>query len=152
MTDLTARNELYTLFTDIWGDVLSGPTALLGYIPEVRYRGIEKPDKPLSNKFWVMNSLEIIDQYQSCLGGGANGSKKSWTTEGMFISQLFCPKNENNGVTNGWKLSIIIRDVFRTKNTSGNIWFKNQKIVPLEDEAHYHRFNVITEYQYDEKA
>lgn len=151
LTDETARDEIYTLFTDIWADLINGPSSIVSYIPEVRYPGIEKPEKPDQTKFWVRNSLQIISQPQTCLNGGTNGSKTRYTTHGLFFSQLFCPKNDNNGITNGWKLSIIIRNAFRGTTTPGKIFFRNPTIKQLDDEAHFHRFNIVVEYEYDER-
>jgi len=150
--DFNARNEILTVFNDIVTDLVNGPNSVLGYVPEIRWTGIEETSKTNHAKTWLRPYLEIIDQPQTCLNGGINGSGKTFTTYGLAFFQVFSTKKDNKGIENGLKISIIIRDAFRGAVTPGKIWFTNAKIKQMEPEAHYFRYNVIAEYQYDEKV
>ena len=152
ISDDQAEEEMYDVLLAAINDPLTGAELLLGYIPDVVFPGIEITNKSNHEKFWLRPSVQIVEQPQSTLNGGINGSGVRFTTSGLFFCQVFCPKKDNKGATDGKKLSIIIRNKFRTAVTPGKIWFRNPTIKSLDDEAHFHRFNVVAEYQYDEKV
>lgn len=148
MTYIEAVDELFGIFNDMWEDPAEGAEPIVGYVPEVRWPGVEEPDKPNKSKFWTRVSQQTLTDEQSAFCGEGSCN---FTNEGLLMVELFCPKSTNTGVTKGRELSIIIRNAYRCKNTSSGLWFRSQKITELDPEAHFYRFMVTVEYQFDEK-
>ncbi|QBZ71726.1 minor tail protein [Pseudomonas phage KP1] len=141
-------DEINTLFKTAW-DLNS--SAVAGYIPEVRWQGLETTELPDGSKFWCRVSKQTLEEEQATLSNceGAPGKKK-YTADGLIFVQLFCPKSNSRSFQLGQKLAKIARNAFRGKSTPGGVWFRNVRINELDPENLYHRFNVIAEFEYDE--
>lgn len=142
-----AIDEIFGIFNAAWfGD----SAAVVGYVPEVRWPGVEEPEKPELSKFWARVSQQTVIEGQSSLRNGDGGQR--YTTDGLVFVQIFCPKSDSLGMTNGRKLAIIARNAFRGNATSGQVWFRNARINELPPEENWYRFNVVAEYEYDENG
>ena len=147
MTYTEAVDSVFETFYNSWKNETTGAKSIVGYIPEIRWQGVEENSKPDKSKFWVnIYQQTILDQQSAFCGNG----EKTYTNEGLVFVYLFCPKSTNDGMTNGRKLSIIIRDCFRSKRDK-DIWFRNSKIEELPPEAHFYRFLITSEYQFEDK-
>ena len=142
-----AIDEIFGIFNAAW---LAESAAVAGYIPEVRWPGVEEPEKPDLAKFWARVSQQTVIEGQSSLRNGDAGQR--YTTDGLVFVQIFCPKSDSLGMTNGRKLAIIARNGFRGNATSGQVWFRNARINELPPEENWYRFNVVAEYEYDENG
>lgn len=142
-----AIDEIFGIFKTAWD---AESAAAVTYVPEVRWPGVEEPNKPDNSSFWVRVSQQTVLENQASLKNGENGQR--YTTSGLVFIQLFCPKSDSESMTKGRRLAIIARDAFRGNSTSGNVWFRNAKINELPAEEYFYRFNVIVEYEYDENA
>ena len=148
MTYEEAIDEIFSVFRQMWKDPVNGPEAIVGYQPKVLWPGIQEPDKPEKDKFWARISQVTISDDQTAFCGDMDAL---FTNDGILIVNLFCPMSNNDGFTNGRKISTLIRDAYRSVKTPGGAWFRNPRIQELDPEAHFYRFNVIVEYEYDEK-
>ena len=143
------RNEIFALFNAAWE---ANTAAIVGYVPEVRWQGVQERDLPESSKFWVRVSKQTVFEEQATLSTceGKPGQKK-YTASGLVFVQLFCPKSNAQAVELGQKLAKVARNAFRGKTTPGKIWFRNARINDgIPPEELYERFNVVTEFEYDE--
>ena len=157
-----AVDEMFGQFRAAW---IAGSAAIVGYVPEVRWPGVEpkNPDgslkKPESDKYWARVSQQGVDDEQTSLSAcvesneiGATLPASRFTAIGLLFVQLFCPKTDPQGVELGRKLASLSQRAYRGKKTSGGVWFRNVRIIEVEDEELWHRFNVVAEYEYDEVA
>lgn len=140
-----AVDEIFTLINTAW---LANTAAIVGYVPEMRWPGVEEPDKPDYSKHFARSSQQTVTEEQSTLKDG-EGSQR-YTASGLVFIQIFCPKSEGKTMANGRKLAIVGRDSLRGKKTTGGVWFRKVRIRELEPETKWYRFNVIAEYEYDE--
>jgi len=142
------NDEINALFLAAWN---AGTTALVGYVPEIRWQGVQYRDLPDGSKFWVRLSKQTVFEEQASLSNceGLPGQKK-YTASGLVFVQLFCPKSNTQAFELGQKLAKLARNAFRGKTTPGKIWFRNVRINELSPEELYERFNVVTEFEYDE--
>ena len=140
-----AVDEIFGIFKTAWD---AGSSAIAGYIPEIRWQGVEQPGKPGNDKFWVRVSQQTVTDAQSTLRNGSCGQR--YTITGLVFVQLFCPKSDSESMDKGRRLSVVTRDSFRGNSTSGKVWFRNARIIELEPERDFRRFNVSAEYKYDE--
>ena len=143
-----ARNEINSLFLTAW-NLYSA--AIVSYIPEIRWQGVQYRDLPDGSKFWVRVSKQTVFEEQTTLSvcEGAPGQKR-YTASGLVFVQIFCPKSNTQAFELGQELAKIARNAFRGKTTPGKIWFRNVRINELNPEELYERFNVVTEFEYDE--
>lgn len=126
----------------------SSTTAVVGYVPDIYWQGVEEPKKPDLTKYWARVSQVGFNDEQSTLRNG--DSEQRYTTNGNVYVQIFAPKKDSLGMTNGRELATIARNSFRGTTTDGCVWFKNARIVELDPEESFYRLNVIAEYEYDE--
>lgn len=142
-----AIDEMFAQFRIPWE---ANSAAVAGYVPEVRWPGVEEIDPPDASKYWARVSQQTVDEQQTTLRNGEFA--KRYTADGLVFVQIFCPKSDAESMTTGRRLATIARNAFRGQSTSGNVWFRNARIKELEPEAKFYRFNVVTEYEYDEEA
>lgn len=142
------NDEVNALFLSAWN---AGSAAIVGYIPEIRWQGVQYRDLPDGSKFWARLHKETVIEEQASLSTceGLPGQKK-YTASGLVFVQLFCPKSETRAFDLGQKLAKLTRNAFRGKSTPGKIWFRNVRINEIGPEQLYERFNVVTEFEYDE--
>lgn len=144
-TYVEAIDQMFSLFNSAWN---AETTAIVGYVPEVRWPGVEEPGTPDASKYWARVSQQTVIEEQTTIGD-SNG-KRRYTASGLIFVQIFCPKSEAAAMENGRNLAVIARNSFRGKTTSGKVWFRNARINELAPEESAYRFNVVAEYEYDE--
>jgi len=140
-----AIDQMSAFFKVAWD---ANTTAIVGYVPEVFWPGVEKENAPDVAKYWARFTQEGVNEEQTTLTGDAGCQR--FTPEGLIVIQVFCPKLDSVSMENGRKLATVGKEAYRGKKTSGGIWFRNVKIKELTPEAKWNRFNVIAEYEYDE--
>ncbi len=140
-----AKDQIFKLFYDAWK---ANTTAIVGYVPEVRWVGVEKPERPDASKYWVRVSKQVVGEEQTTLSDGVT---KRFTAYGIVFVQLFCPKSEAKETKHGEKLAVVARNAFRGKTTPGKVVFRNARINDgLAPEEQYYRFNIVAEFEYDD--
>lgn len=142
-----AIDEMFDAFNVAW---LANSAAVAGYVPEVRWPGVEEPEKPDASVYWARVSQQTVDEGQSTLRNGDAGQR--YTTDGLIFVQVFAPKSDSEAMTILRRLAIIGRNAFRGHTTSGKVWFRNARINELPPEDKYYRLNVVAEYEYDENG
>lgn len=143
-----AVDEMYKAFNDYW---IANSAAVAGYVPEIRWHGKEKADAPEGNKFWVRVSTKSVFEEQISLSSSVSeDGRKRYTGYGLVFVQLFCPKSVTNSIYLGRQLAQIAKKAYRGKSTPSKIWFRNVRINELDAENVWYRFNIISDYQYDE--
>lgn len=142
---ISAVDQMFALFNTAW---LANSAALAGYVPIVRWQGIEEAGTPDASKFWCRVSQQTVEEEQSTLRD--DSGVRRYETTGLIFVQLFCPKSQVDALEIGRKLAVVARNAFRGKTTSGKVWFRNARIIELEPDSSAHRFNIVSEYEYDE--
>jgi len=142
---ISAVDQMFALFNAAFS--ASAP-AIVGYMPDVRWQGIDEGTTPDASKFWCRVSQQTVIEEQSTIAD-ENG-KRRYTADGLLFVQLFCPISDVEAMEKGRKLAVIARNAFRGKATSGKVWFRNVRINELPKEESAYRFNVVAEYEYDE--
>lgn len=147
-THSAARDEMNALFLAAWN---AGAPAIASYIPEIRWQGVQYRALPDGSKIWCRVTIETVFEEQTTLSTceGKPGQKR-YTASGLVFVQIFCPKSDTQAYTKGGKLAEVARNAFRGKSTPGKVWFRNARINELAPEELYERYNVVTEFEYDE--
>ncbi len=146
---VVARKEMFALFKETWD---AGSLAIAGYIPEVRYQGVEKAEKPPTGKHWARISTQVVTEMQASLSNNVfEAGKKRFEVAGLVIVQLFAPKSVATGFDELAKLGQVARGAFRGRKTASNeVWFYNARINELAPEELFYRINVIAEFEFCE--
>lgn len=149
---IDATDSMYDLFLTGFKEPAK---ELLGYIPEIRWRNKEEKAKPPTDKFWCRVSVFTEDEEQTNVSVVRVDEKyiRRYTTYGVIIIQIFCPKSVKNSDKLGQKLSNISKLCFRGKKADCGIIFRNSRINDgIPPEELFYRFNVISDFEYDEIA
>lgn len=150
LSALQAEDEIRAKFFTAWQ---TGASVIVGYVPEIRWQGVEEQSAIDASKFWCRHSLEIVEEQQSTLSTceGAPG-KKRYTTYGLVFVQIFCPRNLALAYRQGKLLGELAKSAYRGTSTPGGVWFRNATLKPLQPENSYIRFNVSAQFEYDSLA
>ena len=143
-----AVDAMFALFNAAW---TAGAAAIVGTVPEIRWQGVEGPNKPPANGYWCMVGVQTVAEPQSTFKTGVEPlENRRYTAIGFLVVQLFCPMSDAQSAYKGRLLAELARNAFRGQETSNGVWFRNGRIEPLPPEENAHRFNIIVEYQYDD--
>lgn len=142
---IAAKDQMFALFNAAWK---LNATAVVGYLPEVRWQGVPEATLPDQSKYWCRVSKETVIEEQTTFSG--DDGKKRYTGTGLLWVQIFGPVSDIEAQHKGELLAVIARNAFRGKTTSGKVWFRNVRIAELPNDESAVRFNVVAEYEYDE--
>jgi len=145
LTYAQAIDEIFARFNQVWQ---TETLSILTDVPEIRWQGVEAPEKPPNNLYWVRVSQETIGEQQITLRNPSCGQR--YRTDGILVAQLFCPRSDSRAMEIGRSLSTIAKNAFRAYKTEGGVWFRNSSVSELEPEDKWIRFNISVLYQYDE--
>lgn len=120
--------------------------ALLGYVPDVRWPGAPLATVPDYTKLWARVSLQIVTDEQASLAN--NNDKRFFWATGLLFIQLFCPRNVGGSIDKGRLIAEQIQNKFRHQSTSGEIWYRNAKVVELPETEDSYPINVIVQFKY----
>lgn len=139
------NDEINALFLNAWN---AETTAIVGYVPEIRWQNVQQRPIPDGSKFWVRVSKDTVFEQQRTLSPGF----RKYEATGLIFVQLFCPKSNHQAFELGQQLAVVARNAFRGKSTENCIWFRNVRINEIPPEELFYRINIIAEFEYDELA
>lgn len=140
-----AKTEMLQRFNSLWA---SKASTILGYAPKVYWPGIDDGELPDSSKFYVRLHFQTSVTNQSNLSESVvvHGSKR-FTSYGVFVCEIYAPKRKES-VKQSDQLCESILFIFRT--STNNVTMKNARIREMPSDNGAVRFNIITEFEYDE--
>ena len=139
VTSITqARDDILTVFQTAWD---ANTTAIVGSIPEVRYRLVEESAIPPADGYWAHVSVEHVD------GGHAAIGTRLFEHLGLFTAQLYSPA-EAAGLDNLDLLIQVVLDAFEGKYSTNGVWFRNARVNEVGPGRGYFQTNVLVEFVY----
>lgn len=149
LTPQQARKEMFALVNSAWQ---AGATAIVGYVPEIRYQGVELPALPGTDKFWARASTDNVTTRQASHKADEPGvSDVVYETLGFITLQIFAPMKSADSWEKGELLSELGQRMFMASETAGGVWFRNPRIRQLDNDGTWYRWNVLADYQFDQK-
>lgn len=144
-----AVDEIWTMFNTRW---LAKTTALVGYVPEVYYQGMEKAAKPLTNKYYVTAKIlpagEKTITFRNNLDGLQN---QRYNNYGVLKFVIFAPLSDSQNALRARQLGIVIRDSYSGKESPSGVSFFNvvikEDLPPTES---FNKISVYSDYNYDD--
>lgn len=142
-----AVEEMFTRFNSLWA---SKATPIVGYVPVIYWPGIDDGTLPDCSRFYLRLNVQTALTKQATLSENVvvNGSQR-FTTYGVWIAELHAPKRKDS-ITKGRELCEAILSIFRA--STANVTLRNARIREMPSENGAVRFNVITEFEFDEIA
>lgn len=137
----------------VWLTINNGAAALVGYVPEVRWPGVEKPVLPANDKYWFRVSFQTVgpggkEGVGSTDSGDGSGM---YETSGLIFIQCFGPMS---GASQVWANLKLLADLalnsVRGKHTTNGVWMRNERINPLQPDGKFQRINVVAEFTFTE--
>jgi hypothetical protein len=143
-----AIDDIFTTLSLAWTDVSTGAVSIVGYEPEIRWPGVQLIEKPDNSKYWAKAFQETISDNSTafCYNG-----VMQYTNEGVLFFDIYCPMSVGNGTQKGRELSEMMLSALRGKRSEKGVVFKNPRISELTPIAHFYRFSIISEYEFDNK-
>lgn len=151
-TRIQAHDDIRRLITDA---VSAGATAIVGYIPEIRYERVRKPNEgvPDASKHWLRIGCHDDDSPQTAFVGQTPGpTSKQFTTFGVTIVELYAPMSRVTGAREQDTLAQLVQSALRNVETPNGVWFRNATIKNVQDDEKSYRLNVTVEHEYDTLA
>lgn len=141
-----ARDEVFGFFTAGFVD-LPKPC-------DLRYQGKINPVAPRG--YWARISFQQVMSGQSAFAvdNTPNGEcPQVFETSGLIYVQVFAPITERDAFHFGDLLATKARDIFRSAGTPSGVWFRNARAneLPFRANDTEYRWNVVVEYEYDER-
>lgn len=143
-----ARKEMLALVDAAWQ---AGAAAIVGYVPDIRWQGVEEADLPGTDKFWMRASTNNVTTNQVGHRTVEPGvSDVVYRTVGFITLQIFAPMKGADSYAKGELLSSLGQRMFMASETGGGVWFRNPRIRELDNDGTWYRWNVIADYQFDQ--
>lgn len=143
------ENEIRKFIYSRW---LDRSSEIVGYIPEMRFQGVETNDPPGVPTFWArLSVVSLIDQQATLSTCSTVAYTRRYRDNGRVVVQLFGPRNGDNASEKLKQLAMLVQNRLRGTKTESGIWFRNSRIdANLANESLFQRVNVICEYERDE--
>lgn len=149
LTPQQARKEMFAKVDECWK---AHSTPIVGYIPEMRWQGVEEGKLPGADKFWARTGLTTVTTRQSghqC-PDDPDGSPVVYDTYGFITIQVFAPMKGKDVWSKGELLSELGQRMFMASETGGGVWFRNPRIRELNNDGTWFRWNVLSDFQYSQ--
>ena len=142
-----AIEEMFTSFNTLWA---SKSNAILGYVPVIYWPGIDDGSTADCSKFYVRLNVQTAVTKQATLSESVviNGSQR-FTSYGVFVAEIYSPKRKDS-ISKGRELCEAVLSIFRS--STNNVVMRNARIREMPSENGAVRFNVVTEFEFDEIA
>lgn len=136
--------EVFAAITAGW----TASSAIVDYVPEIKFPGIGSGQVPDPSKYWVRISTQSVLCGQKTLGESyvIQGSRR-YENVSLVFAQLFAPKRMDSQ-TKIDSLAMLMQSIFR--KSTANVTFRNARIKEIPAENGCLRINVIAEYEFDE--
>lgn len=148
LTPQNARKEMLAHVNTCWDE---RSAAIVGYIPEIRWQGDERPGLPGADKYWMRASTNTVTTRQrGHMVPEAGISKPVYDNFGFITLQLFAPMKSPESYAKGELLAELGQRMFMASETGGSVWFRNPRIRELDNDGTWYRWNVIADYQFSQ--
>ena len=142
-----AIDVMYVVFKAAWD---SGASLIVGYTPAVLYDEPSSDGHDSLDKIFARVTVRNALEDQSSLGSPDGPGQHKYTSEGILIIQIFVPKSDDEGVTLGRRLGMLVRDAFRTAGTAGEVEFTGVTLREQPPREGWRYFNVNADYTFME--
>lgn len=140
-----AEAEIFTAINTSWS---SGTTAIVGYIPTIKWPDVDLGSHPDLSKFYLEPWIETISNNQSTLTHFVGNSPKiRYTCVGIVNCIIYAPKGLLESSTKLKLLSQLVQNSIQKGTT--NVIIKNCKITKLFPTDGISKYGVFAQFEFD---
>lgn len=122
--------------------------AILGYVPDVRWQGVEESSPPELNKTWAHVYQMTVNTRQA---GFNDAVDRLYATVGVLTIELFVARSEGRAMQRGRQLSEALRQALEGTRTGG-VWYRNVTATEELQTDSYSVFRIMADYEYTEQG
>lgn len=141
-TQEQAESDIYTLINTAW---LAGTTAIVGYIPELRYPDTPNPAVPDRTKAYGRVTLKQDTNKQVTLSRPAK-----FQTSGIVYVQIFVPSAyPKNSRELTLQLGELAKSAYEGRTSPNGVWFQNVLVKTMPSETLWNSRMVQARYLFE---
>lgn len=136
----------------VYSEWLAKSALIAGYVPAMRFLGVEMNDVPTTPVFWArMSTFSFTDQQATLSTCSVSAYTRRYRDNGRIVIQLFGPRTGDNVSNKLMKLAQLIQHRLSGTKTEHGIWFRNARVdADIAPEQLFNRVNVVCDYERDE--
>jgi hypothetical protein len=138
ITYLQAEDEIYGIANRAWVSSIDGSG--LHYQPKLYF-----PDSPVPpadvDEIYARCSFSVVTAEQASLSRYQGVS--TYEEDGLFAMQIYAPKKKASALRTAKQMADVVRNAFCTPSTSGEVWFRGQRVSPVAGNETKNQVNVV---------
>lgn len=143
-----ARKQLLAHVQTCWD---AGAAAIVDYVPDIRFQGVEESTLPGADKYWMRcGTTTVATPQRGHMMPEVGISQPVYDNFGFITLQIFAPMKSPESYAKGELLAELGQRMFMASETGGSIWFRNPRIRELDNDGTWYRWNVIADYQFSQ--
>jgi hypothetical protein len=125
--------------------------AIVGYIPDVSYPGMETTLKPPTGIYYASAKIIPSGEKQSTFRSNVDGLQNvRYNNFGILQFVIFCPISDAQNAYKGRLLGIVARDAFTGKESPSGVRFFSAVLTEPRVTEVFNKFTVNIDYNYDD--
>lgn len=145
MTYETATDAMFGLFKSTWD---AGAAAIVGYVPQVYYQGVEQGEIPDPSKYFVVVDRNTVQTQQAGLN---NAVARRYETTGVLTIDIFAPRSADQPRSDGMDLADMVRRAIEGSRALG-VWFTNVTASEAGQTDSFAMYRVTADFEYTEQG
>lgn len=146
MTPVQAKDEAYELITNLFNDWLIANDQVC----EIRYQGKINKTEP-GTAFVLLSMQQVLSPQRGFLHTEDGADSGVFETAGLVFGQVHVPMASEDAFRNGDLIATALRNIVRQTDTGSGMWFRNARFNELPSDGQFYKWNVIAEYEFDER-
>jgi len=146
LTPTEAKDEAYGLVTSLFTDWLTANDQVC----EIRYQGKIYKDEP-QGTYVRLSMQQVLSPQRGFLHIEDGSDSAVFETAGLFFCLVHVPMAMEDGFRNGDLIATALRNTMRSTDTGSGMWFRNARFNELPSDGQFYKWNVIAEYEFDER-
>jgi hypothetical protein len=135
---ITAQDEIFGVANAAW--IAAAEAQSLTYTPAMFFPGDEQLEPPVDQIYSEVNYANVKSSQASLSNWN---SISVYEDLALFTLKVYCPKSAVTAYRTATVLADAVRNAFRKKSPSGEIWFRNQRVAPADGNATQGQINVV---------
>jgi hypothetical protein len=129
---VAAEDEIFGVANVAWLAAAPGLTIV--------FPGVLKVEPPI-DQIYAECSFVVVKESQASLAK-VNGLS-IYEATGLLAVQVYAPKADPSSMRTAKLIASAVRDAFRKPSPSGEIWFRDQKVSPVNGNTTKNQVNVV---------
>jgi len=135
---IAAQDEIFGIANAAW--IAAAEAQTLGYTPLIFFPDDEQPEPPVDQIYSEVNYANVKSPQASL--GSSNG-QSIYEDTALLTLKVYCPKSDKTAYRSATIIADAVRNAFRKQSPSGEVWFRNQRLAPVDGNPTQGQVNVV---------